>query len=202
KTVHKDETITVKQKRETTVQGDNTRHVHGKDTQTVHKEQVVTVHGPRTTTVDQLEKATFRAGRDEKVIGVDKLHVTKQHLVTADQEWQAKQGPTEFVLKEGHARLKAGGNIVLKVDGAELTLAKDGKATLKCDAKVELLCGKSAIVMTPEKIEISSPEVQLTGGEGNGAVKLDRTGAATSGLNVTSTALAKNELTGAIVKAN
>jgi type VI secretion system secreted protein VgrG len=200
KTVHKDETITIKQKRTTTVQGDNTRTVHGNDTQTVEKEQVVTVHGPRTTTVDKHEKGIFFDGRDEDVKGDDRLHVSQQHLVIADQEWLAQQGPTSFSLKEGHARLNAGGDITLHVEGAEFRIQKGGKAVLECDTKVQIVCGSSSIVMTPDKIEIAAPEVLLTGD--NGAVKLDRSGATTTGLNVTSTATVKNELTGAFVKAN
>jgi type VI secretion system secreted protein VgrG len=200
KTVHKDEVITVKQKRVTTVQGDNSRHVHGKDTQAVQKEQVVTVHGPRTVTVDKLDKGTFYAGRDQTVTGDDKLHVTGRHVAIADEEWRAQQGATELVLKEGHARLNAAGDITLKVNGAQLKMAKDGSAVLECTTKIALTCGDSSIVVTPSKIEIASPEVQLTGT--NGAVTLDRAGATTTGLNVSSTALVKNELTGAFVKAN
>jgi type VI secretion system secreted protein VgrG len=200
KTVHKDETITVKQKRTTTVQGDNTRHVLGKDTQMVQKEQIVTVHGPRTTTVDQPETGKFLAGREENVVGDDKLHVSQRHVVIADQEWRAEQGPTAFSLKGGHALLEAGGNITFRVDGATLTMENGGKAVLTCNKTVELKCGESSIVMTPEKIEIASPTVQLTGK--NGGVTLDRSGATTNGLNVTSTAMVKNELHGTIVKAN
>jgi type VI secretion system secreted protein VgrG len=200
KTVHKDETITVKQKRATTVEGDNTRHVHGKDTQTVQKEQVVTVHGPRTVTVDKLEKGIFYAGRDETVTGDDKLHVTKRHVAIADEEWRAQQGATELVLKDGHARLNAAGDITFEVKGARLKLQDDGTAVLACDQQIELMCGESSIVVTPSRIEIASPEVQLTGT--NGAVTLDRAGATTTGLNVSSTAMVKNELTGAFVKAN
>jgi type VI secretion system secreted protein VgrG len=200
KTVHKDETITVKQKRETTVQGDNTRHVHGKDTQTVQKEQMVTVHGPRTVTVDQLDKGLYNAGRDQTVTGDDKLHVTQRQVVIADDEWLAVQGPTELSLKGGHARLNAGGDITLKVDGGQLYMQKNGTAILECNEQVELRCGESSITVTPTKIEIASPQVQLSGA--NGAVTLDRTGANTTGLNVTSTAMVKNELTGALVKAN
>jgi type VI secretion system secreted protein VgrG len=200
KTVHKDEIITVKQKRTTTVQGDNTRHVHGKDSHTVHKEQAITVHGPRTVTVDKLDKGLYSAGRDETVTGDDKLHVTKRHVVVADEEWRAEQGPTELVLQGGHARLHAGGDITLMVDGAQLYMQKNGTAILECNTQVELKCGESSIVMTPSKIEIASPEVQLSGS--NGAVTLDRGGATTTGLNVSSTAMVKNELTGAFVKAN
>ena len=79
-------------------------------------------------------------------------------------------------------------------------MGKDGSAVLRCNTKVELKCGDSSIVVTPSKVEIASPEVQLTGT--NGAVTLDRAGATTTGLNVSSTALVKNELTGAFVKAN
>lgn len=200
KTVHKDEVVTVKHKRTTTVQGDDSRHVLGKDSLTVEKEQVVTVHGPRTTTIDELETGVFLASRDEKVTGDDKLHVTERHVTIADGEWRAEQGPTHLSLTGGNARLDAGGNIVLEVQGAKLTMEKGGKALLTCDTSVSLVCDGSSIVMTPEKIEIASPEVQLTGAAGS--IKLDRAGATTTGSNVCSTATQKNELTGAFVKAN
>jgi type VI secretion system secreted protein VgrG len=174
--------------------------VHGKDTQTVEGDQKLTVHGTRTTTVDKHETGKFLDGRDETVTGDDVLHVSQKRTVTADVEWRATQGPTTFTLKEGNAELKAGGAIVLTVANARLKLGADGKATLEANETIVLGCGQSSIVMTPTKIEIASPELALTGA--NGSVKLDDRGATTTGLNVSSTAMTKNELTGAIVKAN
>jgi type VI secretion system secreted protein VgrG len=200
KRVHQDETICVEKQRTTTVKGDDSRRVHGNDTQTVERDQTIQVHGTRTTTVDKHESGTFRDGRDQTVTGDDVLHVSQTRTVTADVEWRAVQGPTTFSLKDGNAELKAGGAIVLQVRQARLKLDADGKATLEASQRIELTCGQSSIVMTPAKIEIASPELSLTGA--NGALKLDDRGATTTGLNVSSTAMGTNELTGSIVKAN
>jgi type VI secretion system secreted protein VgrG len=200
KTVHQDEAILVKKKRSTNIQGDDDRHVHGKDSLTVEKDQTSTVGGKRSTNVKDLDSGTFMAGRTESVKGDDKLHVSQKLTTIADEEWRAVQGLTELVLKDGDATLKAGGDITLRVKGARLKMDANGKAVLECNEKISLECGEASIVMSPDKIEVAAPEVQLSGT--NGSVKLDRGGVTTTGLNVSSTAMASNEITGAFVKAN
>jgi type VI secretion system secreted protein VgrG len=200
KTVHEDEAILVKKKRSTNIQGDDGRHVHGKDRLTVENDQTITVGGKRSTTVKDLDSGTFLAGRSESVKGDDQLHVSQKLTITADEEWRAVQGPTELVLRDGDVRLKAGGSITLEIKGARLKMDPQGKAVLECNEKISLLCGEASIVMSPDKIEVAAPEVELSGT--NGSVKLDRGGVTTNGLNVSSTAMASNEITGAFVKAN
>jgi len=151
-------------------------------------------------TVKKKEKGEFLDGREEKVAGDDTLHVSKTRSVAADEEWRAAQGPTEMAFKEGSATLKAGGDVTLEVQGGRLKMEKGGVATLESNQRVALLCGDASIVLSPDKIEIAAPEVQITGS--NGSMKLDRAGVTTTGLNVSSTALVKNEITGAFVKAN
>jgi type VI secretion system secreted protein VgrG len=199
-TVKESEQIRIKQGRSVEVVGDEERHVHGKDTTTVAREMRVEVRGPRTTTVKGLDKGTFQDGRHHEVKGNDDLHVTETLTTVADVEFRAEQGASFFSLKDGDAHVRASGSLTLEVDGGTLHMKPDGEAVLQCNTKVELSCGEASIVLTPDKVEIAAPEVQLTGA--NGSVKLDRSGATTTGLNVTSSALGKNELTGAFVKAN
>lgn len=199
-TVTKDESTHIKQGRTVEIAGNDERHVHGKDTVTIDRESSTIVHGTRTTFVAGLEKETFNAGRLQEVEGKDELKVTETLSVVADEEFRATQGTTTFALKGGDASLRAAGSITLKVDGATLLMKPDGEAVLQCDKRLELACGEARVVLTPDKVEIAAPEVQLTGA--NGAVTLDSSGATTTGLNILSSALGTNELTGAFVKAN
>jgi type VI secretion system secreted protein VgrG len=200
KTIHEDETILVEQRRTATVGGDDQRHVRGNDRLTVERDQSIEVRGSRSTTIGGLDSGVFLGGRDESVDGTDLLHVSRMLSVTGDQALRAVQGPTELLFKDGDATLKAGGAIRLAAKGARLTLDGEGRAVLECDQKLSLLCGEASVVLAPDKIVIAAPEVDLTGA--NGAVKLDRGGAATSGLTVSSRATLGNEITGAFVKAN
>jgi type VI secretion system secreted protein VgrG len=199
-TVNESEHVRIKQGRTVDVVGDEERHVHGKDTTTVARDMRVEVTGPRTTTVKGLDRGKFHAGRHHEVQGDDDLHVTKTLTTIADVELRAEQGASFLSLKDGNAHLRASGSLTLEVDGGTLHMKPGGEAVLQCNTKVEIACGEASIVLTPDKVEIAAPEVQLTGA--NGSVKLDRSGVTTTGLNVTSSALGKNELTGAFVKAN
>jgi type VI secretion system secreted protein VgrG len=200
KIVDRDETILVKQKRTTLVSGDDERQVLGHDRLTVQHDQTIEIGGARATTVHGLDTGTFRGGRDEFVTGDDTLHVSQTLTSIADQAWRAVQGPTELVLESGDALLKAGGMITLEVEGARLRLEAGGRASLESNQKIALRCGEASIVMSPDKIEITAPEVQLEGA--NGSTKLDRSGVTTKGLTVSSSAHATNQITGAFVKAN
>jgi type VI secretion system secreted protein VgrG len=199
-TVHQDETIQVMKKRTTAVVGDDERHVQGNDRLTVAQDRTVAVLGKRSTTVHGAESAAYLAGREEAVTGDDKLHVSETLTTIADKVWRASQGPTDLVLEQGNVTLKAGCDITLQIDGGTLRMDAGGTAVLQCNQKISLECGQASIVLSPDKIEIAAPEVQLTGA--NGSVKLDRSGATTTGLTVSSSAMATNELTGAFVKAN
>lgn len=200
KAVDGDESILVKNRRTAVVQGDDVRMVHGSDTLVVERDQSISVGGERSTTVGGLEYAELRAGREESVDGNDELHVTGRLSVVAGAEWRAVQGPTELVMKDRSARLRAGESITLEVDGACFELRADGSAALTCGTQIALRSGEASIVLLPDKVEISAPSVQLTGT--NGALELDRTGATTTGLNVSSTATGTNQVSGAFVKAN
>jgi type VI secretion system secreted protein VgrG len=200
KTVGGDESIVVEGGRTTLVQGDDTRQVAGCDTLTVGGDQAVAIAGARSAAVGGMDSGTFLGGREELVTGDDRLHVSRTLTAIADREWRATQGPTDLVLKDGDALLRAGGAIKLEVKGARLEMEAGGVAVLQCEQKISLVCGAASITLTPDEITIVAPEVQLTGA--NGAVRLDRTGATTSGLNVTSAATATNQITGAFVKAN
>jgi type VI secretion system secreted protein VgrG len=200
KTVDQDETIRVQKKRTVTIAGDDQRHVKGNDTLTVEQDQTIVVQGARSTTVQGAESAAYAAGRQESVTGDDKLHVSANLTTVADQKWHAVQGPTNLVLENGDVTLEAGGTITLEVKGARLRMEPDGHAVLEADAEIKLLCGEASVVLSPDKVEIAAPQVQLSGA--NGAVTLDRSGATTTGLTVSSSAAGTNELTGAFVKAN
>jgi type VI secretion system secreted protein VgrG len=200
KTVGGDESILVMNKREAVVEGDDARTVHGNDTLVVDQDQIIAVGGTRTTVVDHLDNAKLNGGRAEWVRGNDNLHVTGKLTMIADQEWRAVQGPTELVMKDRYAQLRAGEAVTLEVAGARLELGADGTAVIACDKQISLLCGESSIVVCHDKIEVGAPEVRLSGT--SGALALDRSGAATTGLNVSSTATGTNLVSGAFVKAN
>jgi type VI secretion system secreted protein VgrG len=200
KTVDRDEQIRVGKKRMTVIDGDDERHVKGNDSVIVEKDQAIGVVGARSTSVQGHETAAYMAGREESVTGDDQLHVSETLATIADKRWIANQGPTTLVLENGDVTLQAGGNIVLEVAGGRLKMESGGKAVLEVKEKISLLCGDASIVISPDKVEIAAPEVQLSGA--NGAVTLDRAGVTTTGLNISSSATGTNELTGAFVKAN
>jgi len=200
KTVDHEESILVIKKRTVSIVGDDERHVKGNDTVIIGKDQTIGVLGARSTTVGGHETAAFLAGREETVTGDDELHVSASLTSVADKRWRASQGPTDFVMEDGDVTLQAGGDIILEVQGARLKMESGGKAVLEVNEKISLVCGEASIVISPDKVEIAAPEVELSGA--NGAVKLDRAGATTTGLNVSSSAVGTNQITGAFVKAN
>jgi type VI secretion system secreted protein VgrG len=199
-TVDQEENIIIFKKRTTNIAGDDDRHVQGNDRVTVEKDQAIGVVGARTTTVKGVETANYLAGREESVKGDDHLHVSKSLTAVADKRWRANQGLTDLVLEDGDVTLAADGNVTLEVEGARFKMEPGGKAVLEVSKKLSLLCGEASIIMSPDKVEIVAPEVEISGA--NGAVKLDRAGVTITGLNVSSSAVGTNELTGAFVKAN
>jgi type VI secretion system secreted protein VgrG len=198
--IGRDETRLVGGNQKTEIQGDRVLTVQGGETVKVEGDQTVEVGGARTTTVGDRDTGRFLAGREETVEGTDSLHVSERLSMTADREWCATQGPTELALREGNAVLRAAGAIRLEVPGARLELDRAGNAVLRCDRLLSLRCGEASIVLEPDRIRIAAPQVELAGA--NGALRLDRGGAATSGLQVSSKATLSNEISGAIVKAN
>jgi type VI secretion system secreted protein VgrG len=198
--IGRDETRLVGRDQQTEVHGSRVLKVEGDETVTVEGNQTVEVGGARTTTVSDRDTGRFLGGRQETVEGNDSLHVSERLGMTADGEWCATQGPTELALRGGDATLRAGRAIRLEVAGARLELDGAGNAVLRCERQLVLRCGDASIVLEPDRIQIAAPEVQLAGA--NGAVRLDRSGSATSGLQVSSKATLSNEISGAIVKAN
>ena len=201
KTVKQNETVTVEQNRTETVNVNETVTVHGERSLTVDGKETYSIGGTRAKTVTGKETVTLAAGRQTTVTTNDELHVSDQRLVTADMKHQTIQGPTTFTFEGGHVELKAGSYIKLIHGTGQVLIEDSGKVLVNSGTEIELTCGGCSIKLTPTKVEIhGAAEVFLSGGAGN--MKLDSSGAATSGPNISSSAGVLNEVSGAVVKIN
>jgi type VI secretion system secreted protein VgrG len=202
KAVASGETETVLANRATTIEADDEQTVAlgaeggGKDVDTVDGESELHVILSRTTSIEGLEKGDFREGREREVGPDDLTKVTKLRAVRADEEWKAAQGKSSLVLKEGNATGHADGEVEAATENAQFLLHPKGPARLTIK-NLKIACGASQIVMGSRSIVVKSPEVLVRGAQGT--IKLDPSGAKTSGQNVTASAVVLNELKGPLV---
>ncbi|WP_435496272.1 type VI secretion system Vgr family protein [Variovorax sp. RB3P1] len=166
-TVGHDETITVHNDRTETVDGNETIAIHKNRTETVDLDETITVHRNRTETVDLNETIGIGMNRSERVGLNETVHIGEHRSVTIGG---AKVETVALAKAETIGLAKAltvGLGYQVTVGAAMNTTVAlmqteqvgqskrvdVGKTlTLQAGDRIELLCGKSSLVMTSEGV--------------------------------------------------
>lgn len=188
-TVENDNTNTIKNNETTTVIGNRT--------ETVNKKEKITIIGGREENVSAGEKITITGGREENVTGNEKITITgpRTESVTG----------AETITITGHRDETVTAGEVVNITGAT-THSIAGPLEIKASTSIKLIVGGSTITLLPGSIEISSPEITVTGNTiesgAQGSHKIRGASVTISGDSINSSASGTHEITGGMVKIN
>jgi hypothetical protein len=153
----------------------------------------VQIGGGRTVHVEGNEQASFREGRVTSVRGHASSQATVTRLAEVGDEMQVRQGASSLSLTAGRARLAPESQLAAINRAGALVLDAQGEAVLMMP-RIRLSCGASQLAIGDGRIAISAATVVARGAAGT--VTLDAQGAATAGLDVSSSAVMLNEIRG------
>lgn len=141
-----------------TVSGDRNKSVEGEETQTIQKSQTIDVEMDRTVTITGKDTLTVEGGLREET-----LHQGfKRTVDTGDSEELVSGGDKKVTISAGSYTLAQQQN-TLTADEAGISFTSPSNLVLTGDASIELVCGSSRIVLTPDKVEIHAPTISITG---------------------------------------
>ena len=187
KTVDRDETTRIKRDRIETVDRDETVTVHHNRTETVDNDESITIHHNRRERVDHDETISVGDNRVEDVgknetlgIGVNRSkRVGKNEKDRIGRNWSINVGKMKtetigmaYMQNVGMGRVETVGmGYNLNVGVMMVTMVGQSQTTtvgktiaVSAGEKIELLCGKSKFVMTPDAIYLESNEVHIKTG--------------------------------------
>ncbi|MBX3273066.1 MAG: type VI secretion system tip protein VgrG [Sandaracinaceae bacterium] len=158
-TVRGDATLTVEENREKTVEGDETITVDGARTSTVRGDEterleadrVLEIRGQETKTVTGTRTLTVRAATTEAHESGRTVTVTTDEALTVTGGLSTRVETGPLTLTQGAA------NHLELYDGTTIVVRTDGSVVIQVQG--------SRITLTPERIELCSNEILLTGGE-------------------------------------
>ncbi|CAG1007000.1 partial Actin cross-linking toxin VgrG1, partial [Anaerolineae bacterium] len=177
---------------------------------TVEHDQSLTVHNNRTTKVDgtytetitkdtkiKIESGTY----DHDVDGNTAKYHVKGALTEKYEDTQTTTVTNKIIIetKTAEVHVIAAKEIMLHTVGSKLVMKEDGTITLT---------GKDITIIGDSKIALSAPNIETTGtkevkmGVGMQSVTCDTAKLATSGANISQSAVGNHEITGALVKIN
>lgn len=197
-TVWGTEDVAINQNRTHVVTKDETLLVQeGKRTVTVETgKDVETYKGGRETTVSQFDTLTVDGGANRTT------HVTGKYSITSDGQYKVLQNSINeltindslFAAMVGRIQLKAG-------DGVHYDAMPDGTLKVTSTTKIVFECGESSVELKADgTITVKGTTVEVSGGASS--LKLEGSGATTSGPKITSSAQGVHEITGLLVKIN
>ncbi|NIA00654.1 type VI secretion system Vgr family protein [Massilia sp. CCM 8734] len=187
KTIDRDESSHIKRDRKETVDRDETIVIHHDRTETVDNDERITVHHDRTERVDHNEKISVGINRTEDVgkhealsIGENRSKsVGKNEKDVIGRNWSINVGrmKTEtigaaYMQNVGMGRMETVGMgyslnvglIMATTVGVTQTTNAGKSVHINAGDKIELVCGKSKFVMTPDAIYLESAEIHVKAG--------------------------------------
>jgi type VI secretion system secreted protein VgrG len=156
--VDRDDHTDVRRHRSVEVHGDARAEIHRGDILRVGGDRTVSVANRQSTAANELVEEA-RSDRRGQIGGCDLLGVAgaSRHTIGGDAIRSIGGHAVEAVGSTSRARSRT-----VRVEGTNV-VSSSGRHTIASDSEVVLACGRSFIRLTPERIEITSPEVVLSG---------------------------------------
>jgi type VI secretion system secreted protein VgrG len=173
------------------------------DTQTVKNNRTITVNGTHTETIkkDTTIKITEGNLTHDVVAGTAKYHV--KGAVEESYEATQKTTVTAAVEETYNATQKTTVKQTISIQSTDADIVIDGKTQIKLISGASSLVLKSdgTIVLSGKDIKVSGTDQTVTG-VGNQTVTCDKQQVAVAGAAISSAAVGKHEISGAVVKLN
>jgi type VI secretion system secreted protein VgrG len=203
KSVDKDETNAITQKRETTVDGlekdtfNASREVRitGTDLHDVSDMLTEQIGGGRRTTIDQGDHRTVASGDSKTTVSGG------MYLVTSSDKIKLTQGDTHYLRLDGLAKLGTTGVVTVTNDATTVEGDEGGTLTLNANTEIKLQCGAGSIsIKSDGTIEVTGTTIELKSG-GSG-VKVEASGVTANGGTVTVGGGSMVNVSASVVKIN
>ncbi len=188
KTIDRDETTKVKRDRTETVDRDETITIHRNRTEVVDNNETITIHNNRTEQVDHNETISIGDNRSEDVgknetidIGGNRTKsVVKNEKDKIGKNWSINVAKVKtetigmaYMQNVGMGRMETVGmgynlNVGLMMAtnvGMSQTTTVGKTVKVSAGERIELVCGNSKIVLTPDAIYLESPDIHVKAGK-------------------------------------